>query len=244
MIRRSEDSPPNACWQRVEKQAAGQSTVRTWGYLAICPTKFRGRPAKAPAKPVHLALPGGTSTTGCQERVPIPDGLSMIQRPEKACSLISSAGLRSRARAKLARGIVVSVEKLCTWCHGEMPANAAVCKVCNRYQRRILNWFPNAIAVFAVLPIFFSGVLFVFTQSKRLYDEFTWKDSADIWLLDSNGESVVRNTGDGDVFASRIELSHGDFSLSFEVGEFIERERSREVPSRINISGCFFSDEQ
>ena len=114
-------------------------------------------------------------------------------------------------------------EPKCRWCQSPMLVDASVCPVCTKNQSKFWNLAPNVSLLFTLVAAFFSGVLFIYSQSAKIIEEITWKDNAEIWKLDSIGESIIRNTGGGDIFASGIELSAADFSQSFEIGKIVKK---------------------
>jgi hypothetical protein len=134
-----------------------------------------------------------------------------------------------------------SDKRKCKWCYSEIHSEASVCPICNRGQSKFWNVAPNVSLLFALIAAVFSGALFIYAQISKIVDEVTWEDKAEIWKLDSIGESIIRNTGDGDVFAASVQLKSNDFSYSFEIGEVVKKGAIvKTVPSFNVVAGRQF----
>ena len=104
-----------------------------------------------------------------------------------------------------------------------MLSGAVVCSACTRHQSRFWNTAPNISLLFALVAAIFSGALFIYAQSAKIVAEHTWQDEAEIWKLESIGESFIRNTGDGDVFVSHIELRGAPLGQNIEIGRIVKK---------------------
>lgn len=111
----------------------------------------------------------------------------------------------------------------CIACRSELKRGASVCPVCKANQspfRNAITFFAGAVSLIALVA---SAITYVTSGALGVWKEYAWKDDVELVYFASTENSLIANTGSGDVFVSQVEVYFGESSTNYLINRNIEK---------------------
>jgi hypothetical protein len=97
-------------------------------------------------------------------------------------------------------------EKVCVACASPIPIGASLCPTCKTWQsprRRLLQDLAGVVGIIALLG---SASVYVVSKLPDVRRTLFWRDDIQVLAFKSEGDLLVANRGDGEVYVSHISL--------------------------------------
>ena|SRR5215469_5992220 len=101
----------------------------------------------------------------------------------------------------------------CKYCGSEIALGASLCPECKSYQSRWRNALTYIGGLAGVLALVISALTFTYSKIDEMLAARRWKDNVSVIYMtypgrnsEHNGEMLITNSGDGDVFISSLQV--------------------------------------
>jgi hypothetical protein len=100
----------------------------------------------------------------------------------------------------------------CKYCGSEITSGALLCPVCKSYQSRLRNTLTYIGGLTGIMALVISGLTFTYSKISDMIAARQWHDKVSVVYMRYpgdinsrfNGEMLVTNSGDGDVYVSTL----------------------------------------
>jgi hypothetical protein len=131
--------------------------------------------------------------------------------------------------------------KSCRYCGSEMLVSATLCPTCKFFQNRFRNFLTYLAGTAAFLALVVSATAFTAGKVSDMIKERAWQDKVGVGYFKypgsstklSEGEILLLNSGDGDVFVTDIIIAFQNGNMGIPINALVGKGEGKRVPLQL-----------